>query len=122
MLHLETSKQYPEESMFWINVKCSCVSSKYNSEWLFGKAKILLEQRYLQMVLKIKQHCKENWGLPFIGAFIFLLSVAAVTVALGWTAVAEAVGNVAYFTLLLGVVLQFVQWVNGKRKCGERFL
>ena len=49
-----------------------------------------------------------NWGAPFVLGFMVFLVVAAgcLAVGLGWWA--EQLGVVAYFSLVVGVVLQLV--------------
>jgi hypothetical protein len=53
-------------------------------------------------------YVRENWGAPFVFAFMGLLVVAAALLILGLPWSAEAVGNVAYFSLVFGVVLQLL--------------
>ena len=58
--------------------------------------------------VKIKGYLLENWGAPFVLGFMGLLLAAVVLLILGLSWTAEAVGNVAYFSLVAGVVLQLV--------------
>jgi hypothetical protein len=59
----------------------------------------------------IKKYSRENWGFPFIVAFIVLLSLAAVLLAstdpFSW-ANPMAVG--AYITLVIGAILQIISY------------
>jgi hypothetical protein len=61
-------------------------------------------------------YVRENWGAPFVLAFMGLLMVAAALLILGLSWSAEAVGNVAYFFLVAGVVLQLLCF----RRRGEK--
>jgi hypothetical protein len=57
---------------------------------------------------RVRGYIRENWGAPFILGFMGSLLVAVVLLILGFPWMAEAVGNVAYFSLVAGVVLQLV--------------
>jgi hypothetical protein len=65
--------------------------------------------------IKIK-YFKENWGSPFIFAFITMLMAAAGYLAVGLEAVANEIAVYAYYSLIIGVVLQFICYL----KYGER--
>ena len=56
----------------------------------------------------MKGYFWENWGGPFVLGFMGLLIAAVVLLIWGLPWLAEAVGNVAYFSLVAGVVLQLV--------------
>jgi hypothetical protein len=62
----------------------------------------------LRFLSKARGYVRENWGAPFVVGFMGLLVVAAVLLILGLSWFAEAVGNVAYFFLVAGVVLQLL--------------
>ena len=62
----------------------------------------------LRFLAWARGYVRENWGAPFVLAFMGLLMVAAALLILGLSWIAEAVGNVAYFSLVAGVVLQFL--------------
>jgi hypothetical protein len=60
-----------------------------------------------------KRYVRENWGFPFIVAFILLLLLAAIFLAISnyYTSIttlvwAEAIASCAYIVLVVGVVLQ----------------
>jgi heme/copper-type cytochrome/quinol oxidase subunit 4 len=65
---------------------------------------------------RVKGYVRENWGAPFILAFIALLIVAAVSLAIGSSSLADDVAVYAYFSLVVGVVLQLVCFL----KYGEK--
>ena len=70
----------------------------------------------LRFLVWVRGCVRENWGAPFVVGFMGLLMVAAVLLILGLSWFAEAVGNVAYFFLVFGVVLQLLCF----RRRGEK--
>ena len=62
----------------------------------------------LRFLAWARGYVRENWGAPFVLAFMGLLMVAAALLIVGLSWSAEAVGNVAYFFLVAGVVLQLL--------------
>jgi hypothetical protein len=62
----------------------------------------------LRFLVWARGYVRENWGAPFVLAFMGLLVAAAALLILGLSWSAEAVGNVAYFCLVAGVVLQLL--------------
>jgi hypothetical protein len=69
-----------------------------------------------KILAKIKGYVRENWGAPFVVAFMLLLVVAAASLAIGLDFLANEVAVYAYFALVAGVVLQLVCFL----KYGER--
>ena len=69
----------------------------------------------------VKRYVNGNWGFPFVAGFILLLFAAAVLLAVGRESVAELTANVAYFTLVIGVVLQIVCFGKNRLKNGVVF-
>jgi hypothetical protein len=65
---------------------------------------------------RVKAYVKENWGAPFILAFIALLVVAAVSLVVGSSSLADDVAVYAYFSLVVGVVLQLVCYLKYGKK------
>ena len=64
-------------------------------------------------------YVRENWGAPFVLGFMGSLLIAAVFLIMGLSWLAEAVGNVAYFFLVAGVVLQLLCFLRrGDRGVG----
>ena len=57
---------------------------------------------------KTSRYVRENWGAPFVIAFMLLLVVAAASLAIGLDSFADGVAACAYFALVAGVVLQLV--------------
>ena len=75
----------------------------------------------LRFLVWARGYVRANWGAPFVLAFMGLLMVAAALLILGLPWTAEAVGNVAYFSLVAGVVLQLLCFRRrgGKHVGGE---
>ncbi|HLN89881.1 MAG TPA: hypothetical protein VK253_07425 [Candidatus Binatia bacterium] len=77
---------------------------------------------FKKMLAKLKKFSIENWGFPFISAFLILLFVAAVLLASGSAIGSQDLANyadvatiIAYFSLLIGVILQIICFSrNGK--------
>lgn len=61
---------------------------------------------------------KENWGAPFIVAFMVLLVVAAASLSLGSRSFADEVAVYAYYALVAGVVLQLICFLRYREKDG----
>jgi hypothetical protein len=61
-------------------------------------------------------HLKENWGDSFIVAFTILLTISAVMLASGNEAVANEVAVYAYYSLVVGVVLQLAAFIRDERR------
>lgn len=65
---------------------------------------------------------ERNPGAPFVVAFIFVLVVAAVSLALGHEDLANDFATVAYYFLVIGVILQLVALaIEGRRSGGSGF-
>jgi hypothetical protein len=64
---------------------------------------------------KLKEYVRQNWGSPFIVAFILLLLAAAVLLSAGSAYWAEEVAVYAYYTLVAGVLLQIVCFVKYRK-------
>jgi len=60
-----------------------------------------------------------DWGAPFIIAFIILLIVCAGFLALGNGALANEVAVYAYYSLVVGVVLQLATFIRDERRKGQ---
>jgi len=70
----------------------------------------------LRFLGKARVYVRGNWGAPFVLGFMGLLMIAAALLILGLPWSAEVVGNVAYFSLVAGVVLQLLCF----RRRGEK--
>lgn len=62
-----------------------------------------------------KGYFKQNWGFPFIVAFLLLLIIAIIYLVSYSTELAESVANYAYYALALGVVLQIVSFLKYRK-------
>ena len=70
---------------------------------------------------KLKRLSIENWGFPFISIFLILLITSAVLVAADLAFVADIPATIAYFSLLVGVILQIICF-SKNRKNGKAVL
>ena len=61
---------------------------------------------------RIKRYLKDNLGASFVIGFQVLLLVCAGLLILGNSVWAEGVAVVAYFSLVIGVVLQLVSFLR----------
>ncbi|NPA23434.1 MAG: hypothetical protein GXO23_03970, partial [Crenarchaeota archaeon] len=64
----------------------------------------------------IKKELKENPGRPFIIAFMILLIIAATELAIGNTAAANKLAEIAYYYLVIGVILTIYTVVKEERR------
>ena len=63
----------------------------------------------------IKKYIKENPGAPFIMGFITFLLSCVFLLSMGRTPQADKAAEYAYYLLVIGVILQFVSFINGGR-------
>jgi hypothetical protein len=63
---------------------------------------------FKKMVANLKRFSIENWGFPFISMFLILLFASAVLLAASLAYVADITATLAYFSLLVGVILQII--------------
>lgn len=68
---------------------------------------------------RLKRYVKENWGAPFIVAFMLLLMVAAASLSMSLSSLADAVAVYAYYALVAGVVLQLACFLKYRGKSGD---
>jgi hypothetical protein len=59
-----------------------------------------------------KHYLRENWGAPFVLAFIALLVASAVLLSYGRSSTANNIAVYAFYALVLGVVLQIASYVK----------
>ena len=64
-------------------------------------------------------YLKENWGAPFIIAFMVMLITCAYLLAYGNEAAANGLAVYAYYSLVIGVVLQLTVFIREKRGRSE---
>jgi hypothetical protein len=57
----------------------------------------------------------ENWGVPFVVAFMILLAIAAACLAMNIEVLANDIAVYAYYCLVAGVFLQLVSYVKEGR-------
>ena len=59
-----------------------------------------------------KRYLRENWGAPFVLAFIVLLIASALLLSEGQTSSANSIAVYAFYALVLGVVLQIASYIK----------
>lgn len=62
---------------------------------------------------------RENWGAPFIIAFMLLLAVAAASLSMRLVGFADEVAVYAYYALLVGIILQLACFLKYDKRSGE---
>ncbi len=67
----------------------------------------------------IKRELLENPGRPFIIAFMILLIIAAVELAIGNEVLANRAAEIAYYYLVIGVILTIYAVVREERRRGK---
>jgi hypothetical protein len=90
-----------------VHVRCVC--KRLNVAAIFVAA----------LLTKAKAYVRENWGAPFIMGFMLLLAVAAASLSMGLAGFADEVTVYAYYTLLVGIILQLACFLKYDRRSGE---
>jgi hypothetical protein len=85
----------------------------------FGVIRSMIEGVARAIPARVKGYVRENWGAPFVVAFMFLLVVAAASLVMGLEFLADGVAVFAYFALVVGVVLQLVCYLKYGKKGGD---
>ena len=70
----------------------------------------------LSVSSRLKGYLRENWDSPFIIAFTIMLMAAAGYLCCGLESVANDIAVYAYYSLVIGVALQFVCYLKYERK------
>ena len=76
-----------------------------------------MAQRYI--INKVKGYVRENWGSPFIVAFMLLLVSTAVSLAIGLSYLDDSTAVYAFCALTVGVILQLVCFLKYTKKTSE---
>jgi heme/copper-type cytochrome/quinol oxidase subunit 4 len=71
---------------------------------------------------RVKGCIRKNWGAPFITGFILLLMITATSLSMGLANVADGVAISAYYSLVVGVILQLVCFLKYNKRNGQRDL
>lgn len=74
---------------------------------------------FKEVPARLKGYVEENWGAPFIVAFMLLLMVAAASLSMSLSSLADAVAVYAFYALVVGVVLQVVCFLKYRGKSGD---
>ncbi len=74
-----------------------------------------MTQNSFKIMFKLKGYVKENWGSPFIVAFMILLLSAAAFLSAGLSNQADAIAAYAFYALVAGVMLQLVSFLKHKK-------
>ena len=75
-----------------------------------------LEESRTMSRTRIEQYLKENWGAPFIVAFMAILVACACLLASGNEGLANELAVYAYYSLVIGVVLQLASFIREERR------
>ena len=68
---------------------------------------------------RVKGYVKENCGAPFVVGFMALLMIAAVSLLIEYTVLANEAAVYAYYALVVGVVLQLACFLKYRKREGE---
>ena len=71
---------------------------------------------------KAKEYVRENWGSPFVVGFIVLLLTAAVLLSGGSSYWAEEVSIYAYYSIVVGVILQLACFLKYKKNSDDEVI
>jgi hypothetical protein len=74
------------------------------------------KKSYDRVQSKAKGYVKENWGSPFILAFMLLLLGAAISLSIGLQYTADSIAVYAFYALVIGVVLQLASFLKYRQK------
>ena len=66
------------------------------------------------------RYLRENLSADFILGFMLLLVAAAGALSVGLVIVAEVLGDIAYFSLVIGLLVQVAGFIRHERKSGEK--
>jgi len=69
---------------------------------------------------RVKEFVRENWGAPFIVAFMGLLVVAAASLSMSLIDLANGVAIAGYYALVVGVILQIVCFMKHNKRNGKK--
>jgi hypothetical protein len=92
-----------------LNLECVYLKSKLGMIWVMISG-------FANMVARVKRCLRENWGAPFIVGFILLLIVAAGSLSIGVTALANEMVIYAFCALVVGFVLQLFHFMGVSQK------
>ena len=82
---------------------------------------IAIPDFFKNLLGKLKKLTTENWGFPFVSAFIILLVVAAVLLATGSPDLAndaDIIAIFAFFSLVIGAFLQIICFSRSRKNSG----
>lgn len=73
-----------------------------------------------KIAVRVKGYVRENWGAPFIVGFMLLLMIAATSLSVGLTTLADEVAVYAYYALVVGVIGQLFCYLKFNKRNGEK--
>ncbi|MCW4047210.1 MAG: hypothetical protein NWE99_06575 [Candidatus Bathyarchaeota archaeon] len=66
--------------------------------------------------LRVKAYVGENWGAPFIIGFMLFLIIAAASLLMGLSVLANELAVYAYYALIVGVVSQVACYLKSRQQ------
>lgn len=69
-----------------------------------------------KIIQKTKYYVTENWGSPFIVAFMLLLLSSAISLSLDSSNLANSTSVYAFYALVVGVILQLVCFLKYRKE------
>jgi hypothetical protein len=69
-----------------------------------------------KIIHNTKCYVTENWGSPFIVAFMLLLLSSAISLSLGSSNFANSTSIFAFYALVIGVILQLVCFLKYRKE------
>lgn len=69
-----------------------------------------------KIIYKTKCYVTENWGSPFIVAFMLLLLSSAISLSLDSSNFANSTSVFAFYALVIGVILQLVCFLRHRKE------
>lgn len=80
---------------------------------------VMMSEFAKKMPDRVRGYVRENWGAPFIVGFMLLLMVSAVFLSISLPVIADGVAIIAYYALVVGVVLQLGCFLKCNKKNGD---
>ena len=75
-----------------------------------------IEVRKSAVQIRFEIYFRVNWGVPFIMGFMLLLVVAAVSLSMSLSSLADGVAVYAFYALVVGIVLQLASFLKYRKR------